>query len=518
LGSTTLSRWLSDGNLTRKAYLNIIASSLEFGARIVVSFVIIPLLVRGLGDYGYGVWQVLLRLIGYAGPASGHAAQTLKWTIANRQSSEDFDEKRRQVGTAIALWFIFLPLIGVFGGALAWFAPIWLDTPEEYTLTVRLASAVLVANLILVSLAHVPRSVLKGENLGYKRMGLAALLIVIGGVFTALALYLESGLVGVATATLATTVLTGIVFLQVTRSHVSWFGIARPSAANLRWFFGLTGWFLVWSVLMRIMKASDVVILGIADNPELVTVYTLTRYVPEAVITFIVVMVFGITPGLGGIVGAGDLPKAARVRNEVMCFTWLLVTAVSATTLLWNQSFVQLWVGETYYAGAVPTLLIIAMMVQFVLIRNDASIIDLTLDLRRKVLIGLVSTVLSILLAIVLVGYYEMGIVGLCVGIMLGRSILSFGYPWLIGHFFGTTLHEQLRSALRPVIVTVALVGVFSMLAGSITVDSWLGLAMSVAVTAAVTSLVSFYAGLSRKQRDRILNRARLVLASKPGG
>ena len=87
-GSKVLSRWLFDGNLTRKAYLNVVASLLEFAARIVVSFVVIPLLVRGLGDFGYGVWQVLQRLIGYADPAGGHAAQTLKWTIANRQSSD----------------------------------------------------------------------------------------------------------------------------------------------------------------------------------------------------------------------------------------------------------------------------------------------------------------------------------------------------------------------------------------------------------------------------------------------
>lgn len=515
LGSKALSRWLFDGNLTRKAYLNVVASFLEFAARIVVSFVVIPLLVRGLGDFGYGVWQVLQRLIGYADPAGGHTAQTLKWTIANRQSSKDYDEKRRQVGSAVALWLLFMPLAGLVGGVLAWFAPFWLDTPQEAIGAVRLAAAVLVINVIALSLVRVPRSALVGENLGYKRVGISVLLIFVGGALTVLALHLDTGLVGIASATLATTLLTGFVFLFVTRRYVPWFGIAKPSMTGLRQFLGLTGWFLAWSLLMRVMTASDVVILGVLDAPELVTTYTLTRYVPEAIITSIVLVVFGITPGLGGIIGAGNLEKAARVRNEIMSFTWLLVTAVGSTTMLWNYSFVALWVGAQHYAGMLPTLLIIAMMVQFVLIRNDASIIDLTLNLRRKVLIGLVSAVLSILVACVLVVYYEMGIIGLCVGFIVGRLILTFCYPWIIGNFLGASLRAQLQSTVRPMLVTVLLMGVCTAAAPTFLATTWIGLVGSAAATLAVVSGVAFYLGLSARQRGLMIDRVRLVMTHR---
>ena len=116
----------------------------------------------------------------------------------------------------------------VLGGLLAWFAPSWLDAPGEYSLSVRLAAALLAANLILISLTDVPRAVLEGENLGFKRMGISALLVFVGGGLTALAVYTKTGLVGVATATLATTLLTGAFFLQVVRTYVPWFGLAKP--------------------------------------------------------------------------------------------------------------------------------------------------------------------------------------------------------------------------------------------------------------------------------------------------
>ncbi len=510
----TLSKWFSDEGLTRKASLNAIASTLDYGTRLVVGFVIIPLLVTGLGSYGYGVWQVLGRLVGSISPAGGRSTQTLKWTIANHQASTDYEEKRRQVGSAVFVWLLFLPFLLLLGGLLAWFAPIWLDAPVDVSQSVRVAAAILIVNLIIVNMTDVPRSVLTGENLGYKRMGLSALLVAIGGGFTALALYLKAGLMGVAAANLAATVLTGLLFLRVARTHVPWFGVARPLAGALRGFLGLSGWFLVWGLVMRLMRASDVVILGILDSPELVTTYTLTKYAPEVLISFVAIMVFGITPGLGGIIGSGNLQKAIRVRNEIMSFTWLLVTVVGATILLWNQSFVRLWVGQEYYAGPIPTLLMMGMVSQFVFIRNDANIIDLTLDLRRKVLIGLLSTMISIIVGGVLVGPLKMGIMGLCVGFIAGRFILTFSYPWIVGRYLGVSQSSQLKSIVRPALVTLLLFAFMAHLDSVVTASTGLGLILSVGVTLALVSLVAFFTGLSSTQQKHISQRVRLVAPS----
>ncbi len=517
LNSKTLSKWFSDEGRTRKAYLNAIASALDYGTRLVVGFVITPLLVTGLGSYGYGVWQVLGSLVGYLNPAGGRSTQALKWTIANQQASTDYEEKRRQVGSAVAVWLLFLPLLVSLGAVLAWFAPVWLDAPADFSQSVRLAAAILVVSLIIVSIADVPRSVLTGENLGYKRMGLSALLVAVGGGFTALALYVDAGLIGVAAATLAATVLTGVLFLKVAHTHVPWFGIAKPVRGAVRSFLRLSGWFLVWGVVMRLMRASDVIILGILDSAELVTTYSLTKYVPETLISFVAIMVFGITPGLGGIIGSKNLAKATRVRKEIMSFTWLVATVVGVTVLLWNQSFVRLWVGAEYYAGPIATLLIIGMVTQFVFIRNDASIIDLTLDLRRKVLIGLLSATLSIVAAGVLVGTFNMGIMGLIVGFIAGRSILTLSYPWLVGRYLGVSLSSQLKSSGRPALITLLLFAFMSRLGSFVTASTWLYLILWVGVTLALVSLAVFYTGLSRVQRTQVLQRIRIVMPSSNG-
>ena len=58
------------------------------------------------------------------------------------------------------------------------------------------------------------------------------------------------------------------------------------------------------------MISSDVVVLGLFTTVETVTTYTLTKYAPEMLISLITFIVMGITPGLGGVFGSGDVKRA----------------------------------------------------------------------------------------------------------------------------------------------------------------------------------------------------------------
>ena len=207
-------RILKDEGLTKKASLNAIAAALDYGVRLIVGFLIQPILVSGLGSFYYGVWQILLRIVGYITPASGRPAQALKMTLANQQTTANDDEKRRFVGSTLVVWAIFVPIMATLGGLLTWFVPYWIKSPEEYYQVIRLTSAILVLSLILSNLASVPQSTLEGENLGYKRMGLSAFLVIVGGGLTWLAVTLNTGLIGIAAAGLTVTFINrGILYM-----------------------------------------------------------------------------------------------------------------------------------------------------------------------------------------------------------------------------------------------------------------------------------------------------------------
>jgi O-antigen/teichoic acid export membrane protein len=477
-----------------------------------VGFVLNPLLVSRLGSNVFGIYQVLTRLIGYATPAGGRPSQALKWTLAHHQHSSDLEEKRRQVGSAVTVWFLFLPPLVLVTAVLGWFAPVWLDVPDDLTTTVRIAAALLAADLIVINLVTIPQSVLQGENLGYRRMGLSTAVVVGGGVLTAVVVLLGGGLAGVAASVVATTIVTGTLFLWVTRRNVPWFGMTRMGVREVVPFLQLSGWFLLWNLVMQVMRGSDVVVLGIVGSTELVTVFVLARYVPEAIFGGVAIVVSAVMPGLGGLVGAQKTERAGGVRSESMSLTWLIATAFGAVYLLWGESFLALWVGETYYPGQLASFLIIVMVLQFALIRNDASIIDLTLDLRAKVLLGILSAGVAVGLGIAFVDALDAKITGLVIGFILGRSIQSVAYPWLVGRALGIPTARQLRGVVRPAVASTALLVGAALLAPSVSTGSWLVLVVAGALSFVPLAAASFYAGLSARQRRRLLGRVASVL------
>jgi O-antigen/teichoic acid export membrane protein len=516
--SAKVSKLLSPNTLSRKASLTTVASTLDYVARIGVQFAINPLLVGALGSYLYGAWRVLFSLNGYLWAASGRSAQALTWVLAHHRNSLTGEEKRQYVGSAVMVWFIFLPVLALIGGLGAWFAPILLDSPPRHVWGVRFAAALLTADAIALTLLSIPRSALQGENLGYKRMGLSTLLILLGGVFTAVAVLFDTGIAGVSGAHAAGTIVTGLLFWRVAKRHLPWFGLARPARASVRWFLGLSGWFTGWKLVYELMTAGDVLALGLFGSVELVTVYTLTKFVAQSLIPLIAVVFEGASPGLGALIGSGDTDRGIKVRNEIMSFTWLLCTALGASLLVWNPSFVGMWVGERFYAGSIPMLLIVLLVMQFAFLGNDARFIDLTLKVRAKVVLGAISATLSIALAAVLVTTSEDKITGMVLGIIAGRSILTVAYPWLIGRLLGHSLVAQIRGLPRPAVVTAALFGGALWLGENVAVDSWIGLIGWGSVTAAAAALVAGALGLSGRQRAALFTRLRKVVGSSGGG
>ena len=494
-------------SLTRRASLNALAALVDYVARIAIQLVLAPLLLRFLGDGGYGIWQVLQRLIGHATPASGRPGEALKWVVAKDQSSNDGEAKRQKVGTAIVVWALFLPLVSVVGGVLAWFSPALVHAPTDQVWVVRAAAGLLVVNTVVLGVASVPQSVLLGENLAYRRLGLSTAILLVGGVLTVSALWAGWGLVGVAFSVVVATALSGVTYLQIVRSQIPWWGVSRPPRGAVRGFVGISWWFLLWNLVMQAIKGSDVIVLGAVAGVALVTTYTLTSYVPNAISDVVFMVISATMPGLGGLVGAGELQRVAKVRGETMVLSWIVALGSAATAIVWLPAFLDLWVGAKYDAGTAATVLICVMVLQLALIRVDSNVIDVTLRIRAKVLLGLFSVVLSAGLAVLLVGPADLGIAGLVVGFMLGRLPISVAYPVLVGRLLDVQLTTQLQGAWRPAVTSAVMLAAATWGRGYAEAGGWTSLVVLGSLTAALTLGLAYGCGLSTGQRRLVRNR-----------
>ncbi|MDP3909795.1 MAG: oligosaccharide flippase family protein, partial [Gemmatimonadales bacterium] len=461
--------------LTRRASLSALASLLDYAVKAGVTLVITPILVGGLGRSLYGVWEMLGRLVGYMSAADGRPTEALRLVVAQQQGAADHDINRRSVGAALTVWLLLLPVVLLVGAIITWFSPTIVNAPAESHTAVRLTSALLVVSSLLGGLGTVPESVLRGMNLGYKRMGLQAAVSIVWGALAAWAVYLGLGLAGLGGSLIARALITGVFFWLLVRKYVSWFRVARPTRPDVKRLLGMSVWLSAGDMIAKLLLASDVIILGAVVSPAAVTTFVLTGYAARTGLGIHMFTAGAAMPGFGGLLGERQLERAAQVRRELLTLTWLFVTAVGATVLAWNPSFLALWVhdGARLYAGPWVDLLIVLIIAQTAFIRTDAYIIDAALRPRRRVVIAAVTAVATLGLAIGLT--HAFGILGLCLGMMVGRGIQSVAYPVIV--------HRSLErpagppgarlAAARLALTSALLLGAASWLGRELHVASW---------------------------------------------
>jgi O-antigen/teichoic acid export membrane protein len=493
-------------SLTGRASLNVLQSLLDYSVKLGVGLVIVPILVTGLGRILYGVWEMLGRLVGYIESADGRSTQALRLVISNQQSSDDEGAKRRWVGSALMVWVCFLPLWVAAGVLLIWLTPTVTKVPPELHTTVRVACALMMVAVLVAGLASLPEAVLRGTNLGYKRMGLQAGVSLVGGVLLAGAIYVGSGLVGVAAAGIVLAALTGLCFLVVVRRQVPWFGSERPSRTEVGSLLGMSIWITLGDVVSKLL-ASDVLVLGMVLSASMVTTYVLTGYATRLALNLHSLSAEAVMPGIAGVIGEKHFERAALLRREMLAITGIFVTGVGATILLWNRSFVHLWVGSENYAGTWTNLLLVLIAVQSAFIRCDAYLIDAALQPERRVRVGIAAGIVTLVLSIGLTHWA--GMVGLCLGILAGRATQTIGYPLLVRGCLAQSPGLSMTWLMQPLLVMGLLFAGAVYGSQHLLVDHWLTWVLAVAVTfvSAIGLAVAF--GLPAALRSAI--RARIV-------
>ena len=496
-------------SLTRSATLTAAASLLDYGARLVVGLLLTPVLVSSLGRSLFGVWTMLQQLVVYMNATDGRPSEALRLKVQSEQTNANGEQRRRYVGAALAVWLMFLPIIAAVGAALVWLAPAITKVPLELHGTVRLTCTLLVLSFLAATLASVPESVLRGMNLGYKRMGWQAGLNVIGGGLMAAAIALGLGLAGLGAAQVLIAALTGLCFWILVKRFLPAFGVARPTQPEVKSLLTMSAWLTGGTIITHLLLHSDMMILGMIVSPAAVTTYALTRYAVRTATGVFDFTVGAAIPGLGGVIGQRQFDRAAQIRTELLALTWLFVTAVGATILLWNRSFLSLWVGEHLYAGVWANLLIVCITVQTAFIRSDAYILDAALQPRPRVIVTAIATAVTIPAALALTRAY--GLVGLCTAILLGRSVQTIAYPLLVARCLERPRSIPLGRIVRPAAVTALLFVAATHFGERILARHWIEWAGAVVLSFGLALGLALMVGLPATVRRTVLARCRAM-------
>lgn len=468
---------------------NVAAYYLNFIVMAVVGVIVNPMLLGALGPVLFGVWKSLQRYLDFATVADGRASQALKWIVASRTSLSDA-EKQRDVGAAITVWFRWLPVAALVAAGVTAAMPVLIKgIPDDARTVAFTAAVILAANTLLAGLLAIPDSVLTGINQGYKSMIVTTVVFVVSNGAMVGAAYAGWTLWSLAAIVLVAAILNTVLTLAVARRAVPWWGVAKPSKPDIRRVFGYSAWTLGAMLVDKMLLASELIVISVMVGAVAVTQYTFTAYVLQFVLSISLVTASGFMPVLGTQLGNSEMGAAAERAREVRRLVIGVTVLGCAAVLAVNGTFVTLWVGADQYLGSVINMLLVVCALQQAFMRMDGQILDVTLKIAPRVMVGLASTVGGIAagcIGFALTHELEVALIGVIVarlasnvaypifvrraipGSAAPRSTVLLGSSLLVASFGAGVLMEDLGAPGQIIVV----LGWLSLTAGT----AWFGL------------------------------------------
>ena len=496
----------------RMAAFNAAVSIVEFAARSLLSLLMTPLLVQGLGGAVFGVWKVLERLILYLQVADGRPTQALQWLIANAAGQDDAEQNRQHFGHALGIWLMFFPVVIVLGGGIIWLLPAITSMPASMITDARKATGWLLGAFIITGLGAIAAGVLIGLNLGYKRIWASLAGIVMTGILVLVSLRAGYGLSGVAGAhALASALGAGLLFWAL-KKNVGWFKSVRPAFVGIGKFLRVNLWYTGWTFINKIHLSCDVILIGLVLSAETVSSYVITSFAAVTLMALSAATTSAIIPGFGRYLDAGNHEKLMALRSELSAYNWLFCTVGGAVILACNQTFVTLWVGENLYAGRVVDGVILLAAVQLSLARGDGFLLDLSLGIKPKVAIGGGAGVLAVGLMLGLLPSY--GLIAAPLTLLAARVPMTILFSRLVCARFGRGASPFLLA--RRMMVMSGCFAAASFTAGSTSIASWSVWIVQCGVVGAVSLLICYYMILTIEERKRLRERWKATVPAVP--
>ena len=479
--------------------LNALALYANFIVLGVIGIAINPLMVRALGIEQFGIWKSCLRLLDLTTVADGRASQALKWIVAHRDHEEVPVERQRDIGAAIVIWMMWIPILFIAVGAIILFLPNLVSgVPAASLPGARWLSALLGFNIVLGGVLGISDAALVGTNQGYRSYVLTTAFLVFSNFAMLIAAWGKFGLIGVGAATVLGSFLNGTITWIVARRYIKWWGIACPRRSDVMRVLSFTNWTMVGSLIQSLMLSTEVLAIGYVVGPAAVSRYTFTSYISTFVMSICLMTGTAVTPKLGAMVGRGDLSDAAALQNRTREILLALLAVGATGLILCNRPFVESWAGKDFYLGDLINLGVVAVMVQLSLIRFDFQIQDIGLRIGPKVVWSGVTSVLALVIG---AGLFRItgSLPFLFVGILLGRVPLHLIFPRLVSNVIPG--HNRHLGGTIAMLATVA--GAFA-LSQFWHVEGWLGFAEAAAATLVLGGFAAFQLVLTSGMRRAI--------------
>ena len=447
-------------------FWNIVFSYVYMGLVIVRNLVLVPFYLHHLTPAEYGAWVATGQVLAYLVTDFGLLA-VLFQQVAVAYGQSDRAQLERLGGTGLVISAALALICTAMCLVLSPFIPHFFRTlkPQEVlhlTHTLMIVSGANGGYILALAAVGLMRSLQRPFLSGLVRV----LAEVVGIIVTILLLVRGWGLESLAWGLALRTVLGAGVNL----SWLLWvwlheFQIGLRWAASDAWNLGRLSVYQCLTYLAGGLKDTiDPFLIGVILTPEIALMYTLTIRSAEMIrLQLVGPLSAAMIPSLSHLHGEGRRVHFNRVVILMSQLQTLIASIGLGGVLIFNKTFVTLWVGADQYSGMTVTVLIViyGLLYLTTLLAYEAVYsLGQFWNLAKAVWLDLL---IRAPLAVVLIYYF--GPWGALAGAIAGQAISYNGYLVVVAvrklGFTRAELLEMLRDGLKLTIGPLALAGLF---------------------------------------------------------
>src|SRR2546421_402512 len=328
---------------------NAIANWTLFAFIALVSFFLSPVVVRYLGATGYGVWSLLVGLVGYLGLLDFGIRNAVNRYIAHHRAANAHEESSSIVSAAIRLYALLSMLAILLSGVFAYFAPIVFNIPESLVTDSRII-VVLGGLSLAISLIG---GVFGGVVTGLERFDINCYLEMFVTAFRSIAIVLALregyGLVSLAWIHLAASIVYCVLFCAAAHKLYPELSLRYrgPLLRQMRTILSFSVSLTVLYVFAAFIYYSDALIIGAFLPIEAVTFFAIAGNLALQASGVAKSLANVMAPRVSALISMGS----NRVGEEVLAVARiapLIMTPIAATFMIRGESFIALWMGSAY--------------------------------------------------------------------------------------------------------------------------------------------------------------------------
>lgn len=480
-----------------------------------MSIVLTPILIHGLGHFYYGLWILVGSLVDYYGLFDAGLRVTLQRFVARLRAAGDHEAVSEACATGLALSGALACVIFGLTTIVAFIpSPLGLDLhsdPKHFfqvlllclgisvgiTLPARLLGAVLcgLQRFDLYNLASVVTALLRG-------------VVIIVGVKI-----FSMGVIGVALATLGAAVLLLVLNFSLVRvaDRELRLDLRRVRLARTRELLGFSVYVFLNTAGDFLRSYTDALVIARVLNIALITPFS----VAVRMMDYVKMIVFGAVapfmPAMAALDAQGRDTDLARVFLRATRISALLVSWVAWLIVLNGDELYTLWLGPGFGETFVITLVLLG---GFVLTLAQApSPVMLTAKGRHRALAlwtlgeGVANVILSVILA------QRYGLIGVAVGTLIPMATVKlFIQPWYVTRVLDIPMGRYLKEAIVPALRVDLAFLVVAFLAGTLRgTTEVLHVAGAMAWQTCAFFLITWLLGLSADMRAFVRYRIRTL-------